>query len=460
MKTFVLSRIMVLVFFLDRAKDANILDNIPRLFTVASDLKSSRDVLLAICRECLSSEGDVIKHFSRIGLSVSYTQHPVDEVDFRVSNIATDFRDGVLLTRLAEIVAETPYKSFLNSLRLPAVSRLQKKFNVTLAISKIKNLGIVVAESVKPHHITDGHRDKVLTLMWCIIAHCCMAKLLKGEQIEQEIRDVIRSTKARLKFDDGQRFQPLNDLTAYFQPGSYGESTPDEILKSLLLRWSQAICFSYGLHVRDFTDSFADGRVFCCLIHYYYPSSIPRGQILATRKSSEDSSGASVVTDGQSIENERLNWEKVNKFIQDLGGIPCLISGSNSTTPPDEKSILLCLSYLCSRLMESSKDIFAAILIQTCYRKHRSTILREKKNAAAEFIFQYWCLHKLNYFRARKRRFEAAVAVLENFILSNKSGLIRMRLARLDRQRQRNATVEIQVRTFLLSTFDHSFLSS
>jgi abnormal spindle-like microcephaly-associated protein len=455
MRALVLSRIMLLVFFLDRAKNSNILDDCPRLFTVSSEVKSSRDVLLAICRMCLSSEGDVVKHFSRIGLSVSYSQHPVDEITFKVSNLATDFRDGILLTRLAEIVTGASFKSHLTSLRLPAVSRLQKKFNVTFAISKITEIGIVVADSVQAHHIMDGHRDQVLTLMWCIIAHCCMEKLLKGEQVEQEIRDVIRSTNARRNVCEIKLPTPVNHE---FQslPAISRKSSPEAIIKHLLLRWSHAVCSSFGLHVQDFAHSFADGRIFCFLIHYYHPALIRRDDILATQMSVENSSGDPLLTEEQSSENERSNWDKVNKSIQELGGIPSMISSSNSMNPPDEKSVLLCLSYLCSRLMESSKEIFATILIQARYRRYSDKLLLERKIAAAWLIFQCWSLHKTDYYHARKKRFEAAVAKLERFIISNKGSLVRLRMLRLERQRQEEATIEIQV-SFFSYIVPHSF---
>lgn len=446
MRALVLSRVMILVFFLDQAKDANILDNFPRLFTISSDVKSSREVLLAICRACLSSEGDIIKHFSRIGLSVSYTQHPVDEVEFKVSNLATDFRDGVLLTRLSEIVTGAPFKSLLTSLRLPAVSRLQKKYNVSFAISKIKDFGIVIDENVDPHHIMDGHRDKVLTLLWCIIAHCCMTKLLQGEHVENEIRAVVRSTKARSKVLGIQRASRTAD--AHFPLKWSPNGTPEDVLKSLLLRWTQAVCSSYGLSVRDFTHSFADGRIFCCLIHYYHPSSIVLNEILEASQSTDDASGEFVMKEAKSLDSQLACWSKANRFIRELGGIPIMTSTSNTMDPPDEKSILLCLSYLCSRLMESSTEIFATILIQAYYRRYRSRILMKRKFAAASFIFRCWSIHKANYFRARKRRFEAAVAVLEWFVLSNKSGLVRLRCARLERERRTEASIRIQVRLF------------
>lgn len=45
----------------------------------------------------------------------------------------------------------------------------------------------------------------------------------------------------------------------------------DEELLSALLVWCQAVCHGYGVPVRNFTTSFADGRALCLLLHYYHP---------------------------------------------------------------------------------------------------------------------------------------------------------------------------------------------
>jgi hypothetical protein len=100
MSCLVLSRVMILALFLI----GNVLDKGPRLFSVSSEVKSSRD--LAIYRACLFAEGDVVKHLSRIGLNIVDHQDPVDEINFKVFYLATDLRDGVLFARLSAIVTE------------------------------------------------------------------------------------------------------------------------------------------------------------------------------------------------------------------------------------------------------------------------------------------------------------------------------------------------------------------
>ena len=117
----------------------------------------------------------------------------------------------------------------------------------------------------------------------------------------------------------------------------------------------------------------------------------------------------------------------------------------DSKNPPNEQSMLLCLSYLCSRLMESSREIFATILIQACYRKYRSKVLMEKKIVAATSIFRIWTLYKDNYFRQQEERFKISVATLENFVLSHKHALKQLKKARLEKDYLTRSVTDIQV---------------
>ena len=456
MRVLVLYRIMVIIFFLDRAKVANVLDKVPRLFGKGAAVKSSKAVLLAVCRDFLSSEGDFIKHLSRIGLTVSFKQEAVDELDYRVSNIATDLRDGVRLTKLAEILTDVPMKSLLSKLRVPAVSRLQKLHNVRVALKSLKGFGILVPGDVIAHHIVDGHREMNLKLIWAVIAHCCLSKLLDNNMVEAEIGNVIRSNHARRKVQ-GKTAEILNqDLAVPMSPNH----SPEERMKSLLLRWCRAVCSSFGVEVSDFSDSFADGRALCLLIHYYHPSFIQRNEILPTSKSNSERLPLE-----QATVNERANSIIASRRVAELGGIPKMIPLSDSENPPDEKSMMLCLSFMCSRLMESSKEIFAAILIQACYRNHSDRELQKRKVAAARVILMGWRKFKCNYFMARKLRYSDAVAVLERFAVSRKLQLLRLKENRLRTAQRQVTAVVIQVsrlqsaKSFSLFDFisDHKF---
>ena len=437
MRALVLYRLMVLIVFLDRAKGSNVLDQVPRLFTKCSSVKSSRAVFQTLCRDFLSSEGDFIKHLSRIGVRVYYEQNPVDELDYRVSNLAVDLRDGVCLTRVTEILTKSPPHSLMTKLRLPVVSRLQKLYNVSVAMSALKEFGVAVPDDINAHHIVDGHREIVLKTMWSIIAHFCIRQLLDQDRVQEEIAIVMRSNHARRKI--GRQlpatFVRLSDHT------NLEHSSPEQILKSLLFRWCYAVCSCFGLELRDFTSSFADGKALCLLIHYYHPSILRLEEILPT--SSDELDGLNCE---MALSNERANSFLARSRVADLGGIPKMLPITDVENPPDEKSMLVCLAFMCSRLMESSREIFATILIQSYYRRYRSAILQEKKEAAALLIYRKWCQRKESFYVAQRRKYQAAVNVLEDFVVDNKKSLMRLKNARLKEAAEQSAAIQIQVR--------------
>jgi abnormal spindle-like microcephaly-associated protein len=416
LRTIVLYRLLVLILFLDRAKMANVLEKAPNLFTRSSAVKSTRDVLLAFCRDFLKAEGDFVKHLSRVGLQVFYKQEAVDELDFTVTNLRVDLNDGVRLARMTELLTGAP---LLQKLRLPAVSRLQKFHNVGLALDRLAGSGVPL-KVVAPHHIVDGHREMVLKLLWSVIARCCLQELLTVEQVQTEIA----------------RIQKLHGM---LRQQSVQEEEAD--LKEVLVQWCNVVCSRFGRAVEDLTRSFADGKAVCYLIHYYHPTLLRFKEIYPTSQDNLAKYGNRETL----LSNEHANGILANTCMSELGGIPEMIPICDTASPPEEKSMLLCLTLLCSRLMESSVEIRACVMIQNCYRDHRNRILRVLKDAAAVKIWAGWRLHKVNYYAVQKRRYGVAVQAIEQFVSTNRAAFQLVRLRRLDRERTNRAAIVIQV---------------
>lgn len=457
MRILTLRRLLMLIVFLDRAKEANILDRVPMLFSKASKVKSTRDVLIRLCRDFLSAEGDIVKHLSRIGITVSYKQTAIDEVDYVVKNLAVDLRDGVRLGRATEILTCQEPKSILVKLRLPAVSRLQKLHNVGTVLGILRDYGVPSLDDVAPHHIVDGHREMVLKLMWSVLAYCGLRTILNAEAIEKEIESVLRANASRrprwklgLDSVDQREGAPL-DATNMGQEAFY---------KSLLLRWCNAICSCFGRNASDFSSSFADGTVLCLLIHYYHPGHLPLDSILPTTRHLRTDDG---VVRTQALLRETSNFELAQATISELGGIPKMITTANTDNPPEENSMFLSVAYLCSRLMESSKELFACIRIQTCYCRYKRRVELEKKIAAAAVILNAWRENKQQYFANQRRIFKRSVLVIESFLLSVKDLLYDMHRKRLRKEAKASAAILIQVRivaTFVAVVSINSVLTS
>jgi len=60
--------------------------------------------LLAFSRDYLRGEGDVTRHLSYLGYTVTHVQTVLDEYDYAVSNLAVDLRDGLKLTSVPAVI--------------------------------------------------------------------------------------------------------------------------------------------------------------------------------------------------------------------------------------------------------------------------------------------------------------------------------------------------------------------
>jgi abnormal spindle-like microcephaly-associated protein len=422
LRTIVVYRLLVLILFLDRAKMARLLDeDVPNLFVPTSTVKSTRAVLLTFCRGFLQAEGDFTKHLTRLGIHVHYQQKAMDELDFTVTNLRVDLNDGVRLTRMAELLTGCPPSQLISQLRLPAVSRLQKMHNVQLALDHLQQTGVPISNAVVSHHIVDGHREMVLKLLWSVVGHCCLQELLSVEQVHREIK----------------RIEKLLGVTQRTVPSPCTECE----LPPVLMQWCNAICHHFDHPVTDWSSSFADGKAVCLLIHFYHPTLLRRKEL---RRTSRDPLAKYCRADVL-LANERAHGMLANACISDLGGIPEVIPICDTLNPPDEETMVFAITFLCSRLIESSVEVRACLMIQHGYRRHRHRIRLTCQVKAAVQILQAWRWNRVNYYTNRQRRYGHAVRVIEAFIADHRAAIRILQLCRLQNEQVNLAAARIQV---------------
>jgi abnormal spindle-like microcephaly-associated protein len=324
------------------------------------------------------------------------------------------------LARLAEILTLSPPKSILLTLRLPAVSRLQKLHNVNTVLKILRNdWKLPLSSDIAGHHIVDGHREMVLKLMWCIVTQLSLKYLIDMNRLRDEIERIE---------SHGHRQEAFSSLTIHREKPKKGGPLSDydeEELKQLLLRWSATVCRRFGRIIDNLSDSFADGMAICLLIHYYHPNVIRLDELTEIKMTDQVETQASLQR-----ENERARCVLANKRMLELGGIPDIIPISDSSQPPDERCILLCLSFLCSRLLESNHELRACALIQNCYRRYTARILWKQKLHAASKIWKIWKARKGIYFKNQCIKFQWAVFMIERFVSKHQNKLKCMRVCR------------------------------
>lgn len=447
-KRHALYRLFVLIIFLDRAKLANVVERVPNLFAKGASVKSSREVIVALCRDFLSAEGDIIKHLSRIGLKVSYKQEHVDEIDFTITNLAVDLRDGVRLARMVEVLKEETPKTLLNMLRLPAVSRLQKLHNVSVVLENLRDSGVPNTMDIGAHHVVDGHREVVLKLLWSVAAYFKLESLLNADRLKNEIQSVRQANRFRRKYTAGTHV--VDTMTE--------KSDSSNDLKVLLLRWCTTVCSCFGLLVTNFTTDFADGKALCFLLHYYHPGLLKRKEILPTTRDIREGCGEEL--NRVARQREQQNSALANARMSELGGIPRMLPITDTDNVPEEKSVLLCVAYLCSRLMDSSKEILATIAIQNCYRRYLGIIRYRKKLLAGFVVLKMWRKYKEQYYAAQRRKFLGPVRVIESFFFGFKDRIRALRMLRQSHEQQLEAATVIQVRVEPISCRVHGLWGS
>ena len=217
----VVLRSLMLVLLLDMAAETKVVKG--NLFRTSSKLKSSLGVLNELCATLLPFIGDVHRSLSHLNYHLLHTQFPLSEYDYKISNLATDLRDGVRLTHLVELLLYPPETlSRLNEnlmvamptgevltsiidegrswvlsqhLKYPCIARTQKVYNLQIALSALRGISGIgqIAEGLSADDITDGHREKTVRLLWGLVGKWGLDSLVDFEELAKEIRRLGRS---------------------------------------------------------------------------------------------------------------------------------------------------------------------------------------------------------------------------------------------------------------------------
>ncbi|XP_013979018.1 abnormal spindle-like microcephaly-associated protein [Salmo salar] len=395
---FTLKKLLLLVCFLDKAKESRMIEHDPCLFCMDAEFKTTKDLLLAFSRDFLSGEGILPRHLAYMGLPVSHVQTPLDEFNFAVKNLSVDLKCGIRLVRVMELFIQD--WSLSHKLRMPAISRLQKVHNVDIALQVLRARGVDLKDEhdavIDSRDIVDGHREKTLSLLWKIIFTFQVEVLLDEDQLREEISFLKHTWTTKQRLASLRADKGVLQKTA--KPRPPFEHSSSKI--TLLMEWVSAVCQFYHLKAENFTVSFSDGRILCYLIHHYHPSHLPadsvshnttqtvecsqRGRVELNSSSSDSDISFDTWPTTQNglvspsmefkelLENEKNNFRLVNTAVSDLGGVPAMMNPADmSNTIPNEKVVTCYLSFLCARLLDLRNETRAARVIQEAWRKYR-----------------------------------------------------------------------------------------
>jgi hypothetical protein len=81
------------------------------------------------------------------------------------------------------------------------------------------------------------------------------------------------------------------------------------------------------------------------------------------------------------------NFRVVHRAAKALGGVPEMLSSKDfAEHGPDERAVILYVAFLCSRLLECSKDDRAAHIIQRAWRQSRANTAGASRLTCRGFV--------------------------------------------------------------------------
>ena len=164
---------------------------------------------------------------------VEHEQSILSEVDFSVTNLAVDLRDGVRLAKLADIVLKR--HDTCSALRMPAVSGaavapIQKLHNLKFVLKALEYIIVFDDAEKVAKDVSGGNHEVTLQVLWTIFMRPQIERILPAEIIACEI----------------MRLRSLFGFAASAQlvAGQHEDRRFD-----LLLKWCQLLGQHYGVRV-------------------------------------------------------------------------------------------------------------------------------------------------------------------------------------------------------------------
>lgn len=335
------ARSLMLIWLLDQAKTSHAVSAC--LFKASSPRRSSAKVLDELATIVLpSSVGDTTRALGHCDYAVSHYQDPLDEVTYRIENMASDMRDGIFLCRLVELLLFPRMQNQLSQhLKMPCLGRTQKLFNVEVALSALTEHGGLreAASRLTAEDIVNGHREKTLSLLWSLVSTYGLEALLDFREL---MRDIQKNSEPGLELPLDQEY-----LAQHQQ-------------EELLQAWATAICAKRGIEIMNFTTSFADGCAYAAIVESFGPfCAPPKENVNAYREASTSTTA-------------------ILRALSTSAAFTASLTSTTHTISARQTTISN-LAFLAARLLPLKRRHNAAATIQRAYRHRRSRVVAAQR---------------------------------------------------------------------------------
>uniref|UniRef100_A0A914HC18 Calponin-homology (CH) domain-containing protein n=1 Tax=Globodera rostochiensis TaxID=31243 RepID=A0A914HC18_GLORO len=151
----------------------------------------------------------------------------------RVQNLATDFHDGILLIRLAEVLA---HRNLARFNRKP-IMRTQKLDNISTVLNFLQKEEHIKIVNIDSSHIADHNLKLILGLIWTLILHYSISQPIPSStESADDAEHPLPSPRKSGSSSTDQQQSPKQRLLAWIQ-----EKVPHRRVANFTSDWSDGI---------------------------------------------------------------------------------------------------------------------------------------------------------------------------------------------------------------------------
>ena len=173
-------------------------------------------------------------------------QYPLESFSYEITNIATDLRDGVRLTKILEILMKRDDLS--SQLRYPANSPALRMHNLTIFLSELRATVPELSDTISVSDIEMGNREKTLDVVWALISKWELPRYVDHIPLEAEVKFLKKLVKLRDQKVPSVIVIPHPEVVNSFRSDT---SMYQGRMKSCYLNGRVWCVFSLDIHYRD-----------------------------------------------------------------------------------------------------------------------------------------------------------------------------------------------------------------
>ncbi|KAL9085981.1 MAG: hypothetical protein Q9165_007343 [Trypethelium subeluteriae] len=387
------TRSLLLILLLDKAKCSGEISDC--LFKKTSERKTSAAVLKSVAKLIFPSLGDVSRPLVHLDFQVQHEQYPLQELEYRIRNLAVDLRDGRILTRLVELLlhpsgdlpiqsdgtvtlavptgelltstassaaSPEPFWILSQHLKYPCIGRAQKLFNAQIAISAlsaVKSMPEQILQDVRAEDIVDGHREKTLRLLWILVGRWGLESLIDWNAMTDELRH-FRTQWHQAHPEAEENWDSDSDIDST-------DTNTSQRHKALLKAWAASIGRLHNIRINNLSTSFSNGHAFAAIVNEYWQF-FPNSSSTTTTTTTT----ITTITDKASSPSIYSKLRRLGCSAAFANLIPKSGSNTKTTTAPTRiltsATTLPALAFLASRLLPLARTHRAACTLQRAYR--------------------------------------------------------------------------------------------